>query len=144
MTHRTSDWLYRCGYVCDNRIVRCVFAYHGRLDPGSGRPPAIVGFDASNGYRIFNFAAAAAIHVVSQGKRVAILDWDVHYGQGIADIVQRNEVLESMIILYASIHQTPAFPYQRESDKHSKMPYNPNPTRYDVDLWIRTSAFGRT
>jgi len=61
-----------------------------------------------NGFCIFNFAAAAAIHAIQSGsaQRVSILDWDVHYGQGVADIVQRYDNIR-----YASMHQYPAFPY---------------------------------
>lgn len=77
------------------------------------RPPGHhATYATSNGFCIFNFAAAAAIHALSKGKRVAILDWDVHYGQGIADIVRREEF--APMVRYVSIHQTPAFPYQGE------------------------------
>eukprot|EP00957_Ditylum_brightwellii_P006770 513624-Ditylum_brightwellii.AAC.1 len=49
----------------------------------------------SNGFCIFNFAAAAALHAMSSSSlhhhhpnlKVSILDWDVHYGQGVADII---------------------------------------------------------
>ena len=77
----------------------------------------------SNGFCLFNFAAAAATHFQSlfsstasdhtnpssptTTPKISILDWDVHYGQGVADIVSQHP--ESM--RYASIHQVPAFPY---------------------------------
>jgi acetoin utilization deacetylase AcuC-like enzyme len=63
----------------------------------------------SQGFCLYNFAAAAAIHAVKRGKRVSILDWDVHYGQGVANIVHGYENIR-----YVSIHQTPAFPYEGE------------------------------
>jgi len=63
----------------------------------------------SNGFCIFNFAAAAAIHAVELGLKVSILDWDIHYGQGVSNIVQH--IPETR---YVSIHQTSAFPYQGE------------------------------
>ncbi|KAL7572124.1 hypothetical protein ACA910_001758 [Epithemia clementina (nom. ined.)] len=68
--------------------------------------------DSSNGFCIFNFAAATAVHVLDQDAdyRVSILDWDVHYGQGVADIIQHFPNAR-----YVSIHQTPAFPYMGES-----------------------------
>jgi len=64
----------------------------------------------ANGFCIFNFAAAAAIHA-AQGtsdnhRKVSILDFDVHYGQGISDILQHYDSCR-----YASLHQYPAFPY---------------------------------
>jgi acetoin utilization deacetylase AcuC-like enzyme len=106
------------------------------------RPPGHhATYTSSNGFCVYNFAAAAAIHASSstttptrrgekqrRRRRVAILDWDVHYGQGIADIVQRQqqrqqqqqqsdeeeqyEYDEPPRIRYVSIHQTPAFPYE--------------------------------
>eukprot|EP00557_Chaetoceros_sp_GSL56_P008061 CAMPEP_0176493486 /NCGR_PEP_ID=MMETSP0200_2-20121128/9574_1 /TAXON_ID=947934 /ORGANISM="Chaetoceros sp., Strain GSL56" /LENGTH=417 /DNA_ID=CAMNT_0017891151 /DNA_START=30 /DNA_END=1280 /DNA_ORIENTATION=+ len=66
-----------------------------------------------NGFCIFNFAAAAAVHAIqeysSSCKKVSIIDWDVHYGQGVADIIQ-----DYSNIRYVSMHQVPAFPYQGE------------------------------
>ncbi|CAB9514338.1 Histone deacetylase 4 [Seminavis robusta] len=63
----------------------------------------------SNGFCLFNFAAAAAYHYqqLSTTAKISILDWDVHYGQGVADIVSKYPDT----IRYASIHQSPAFPY---------------------------------
>ena len=43
--------------------------------------------------------------------KVSIIDFDVHYGQGTADIVARHADMR-----YVSIHQTPAFPYMGESN----------------------------
>jgi acetoin utilization deacetylase AcuC-like enzyme len=62
-----------------------------------------------NGFCTFNFAAAAAVHGSKQKncRKVTIIDWDVHYGQGIADIVE-----DYPDIRYVSMHQVPAFPYQ--------------------------------
>lgn len=47
----------------------------------------------SNGFCLVNFAPAAALHALSSQpavQRVSILDWDVHYGQGVADIVRHH------------------------------------------------------
>ena len=65
-------------------------------------------FKSSNRFCIFNFAAAAAIHALESDPslKVSILDWDVHYGQGVADIIQKHDRAR-----YVSIHQSPAFPY---------------------------------
>jgi acetoin utilization deacetylase AcuC-like enzyme len=64
----------------------------------------------SNGFCLYNFAAAAALHVLQHPtKRVSILDWDVHFGQGVKDILMSNNRAR-----YVSIHQTPAFPYMGE------------------------------
>lgn len=68
---------------------------------------------SSNGFCLFNFAATAALHVVNkyQGMKVSILDYDIHYGQGTADIV-----LKHPNIRYVSTHQVPAFPYMGETN----------------------------
>jgi len=68
----------------------------------------------SNGFCIFNFAAAAALHAVELGLKVSVLDWDVHYGQGVSNILQHVPQTR-----YVSMHQTPAFPYQGEANEIS-------------------------
>lgn len=64
-----------------------------------------------NGFCLFNFCAAATIHALQRYPdiKVSILDWDVHYGQGVADIVQAHPRTR-----YVSIHQLSAFPYMGE------------------------------
>jgi len=74
------------------------------------RPPGHhATYGIPNGFCLFNFAAAAA---AAQSDKVSIIDWDVHYGQGVAEIV-KDRLLN---VRYVSIHQTPAFPYQGETD----------------------------
>jgi len=74
----------------------------------------------ANGFCIFNFCASAVIHAlqVLQRKkpypRISVLDWDVHYGQGTADILQHYPQVR-----YVSIHQTPAFPYEGQTREKS-------------------------
>ena len=66
-----------------------------------------------NGFCIFNFAAAAAVYASTQipkCTKVSIIDWDVHYGQGVADIIQNYPNIR-----YVSMHQVPAFPYSGQS-----------------------------
>lgn len=67
-----------------------------------------------NGFCLFNFAAAATLHAFhkSEDYKVSIVDWDVHYGQGVADIVQHHPRAR-----YVSVHQTPAFPYEGEKQE---------------------------
>ncbi len=79
-----------------------------------GRPP---GHHAtrrqSMGFCLLNTAAIAAAHAIQRGfERVAILDWDVHHGNGIQDIFYgRRDVL------YCSLHQSPLYPGSGESDE---------------------------
>ncbi len=59
------------------------------------------------GFCFFNNAAVAARHAraVHGADRVAILDWDVHHGNGTQEIFWDDPA-----VLYASTHQMPLFP----------------------------------
>jgi acetoin utilization deacetylase AcuC-like enzyme len=59
------------------------------------------------GFCLFNnVAVAAAVAIAELGlRRVFILDWDVHHGNGTAEIFRRRPD-----VLFASIHQLPLFP----------------------------------
>ena len=59
------------------------------------------------GFCLFNNVAIAAQHAVGVcgARRVLILDWDVHHGNGTNDIfAERDDVL------FCSIHQSPLYP----------------------------------
>jgi acetoin utilization deacetylase AcuC-like enzyme len=58
------------------------------------------------GFCLLNNAAVAAQHTRSQEvRKIAILDWDVHHGNGTQDIFYANEE-----VLYLSVHQSPFYP----------------------------------
>ncbi len=59
------------------------------------------------GFCLFNNAAIAALHARHQydAERIAILDFDVHHGNGTQDIFQQDPNL-----FYGSTHQMPLFP----------------------------------
>lgn len=59
------------------------------------------------GFCLFSNAAIAAYYALEQPgiQRVAILDWDVHHGNGTQDIVERDAR-----IAYCSLHQSPCYP----------------------------------
>ena len=58
------------------------------------------------GFCLTNHAAVAAGHALSRGlERVAILDWDVHHGNGTQEIFY-----EDGRVLYLSVHQSPFYP----------------------------------
>lgn len=58
------------------------------------------------GFCYFSSMAAAAMEaVVAHGKRVAVLDFDVHHGNGTEDILHGKDQ-----VLFTSIHQSPCYP----------------------------------
>lgn len=63
--------------------------------------------DRGMGFCLFSNAAIAAHYALEQPeiKRVAILDWDVHHGNGTQEIVETHPK-----IAYCSLHQSPCYP----------------------------------
>jgi len=63
--------------------------------------------DRALGFCLLSNAAIAAHYAIEtlQAKRVAILDWDVHHGNGTQALVSRHPQLA-----YCSFHQSPAYP----------------------------------
>ena len=63
--------------------------------------------DTSMGFCLFSNAAIAAEYALTKPevKRVGILDWDVHHGNGTEAIAQDNPN-----IAYCSLHQHPCYP----------------------------------
>ena len=71
--------------------------------------------DRGMGFCLFSNAAIAAIAALQKPgiERVAILDWDVHHGNGTQHIVESNPN-----IAYCSLHQFPCYPGTgRSSDR---------------------------
>lgn len=63
--------------------------------------------ETAMGFCLFNGIAVAAAHALAKYaiERVAIIDFDVHHGNGTADIFQADTR-----VLYASTHQSPLYP----------------------------------
>ena len=62
--------------------------------------------DTAMGFCLFNNIAVGAAHALSKGvKRIAIVDFDVHHGNGTQDIFAHDAR-----VLYASTHQWPLYP----------------------------------
>lgn len=98
--------LRSAGAAC--AMTRALVAGEAKVGFSAGRPP---GHHAeptrAMGFCLFdNIAVAAALAIAELGiERVFILDWDVHHGNGTAEIFR-----ERADVLFASIHQGGIFP----------------------------------
>ncbi len=81
----------------------------GSVEVGAllARPPGHhASRDRPSGFCLLNNVAVAAAHARSLGaRRVAIVDWDVHHGNGTQDIFWRDPS-----VLFISLHQAPLYP----------------------------------
>ncbi|PZD72258.1 Histone deacetylase-like amidohydrolase [Acaryochloris thomasi RCC1774] len=73
------------------------------------------------GFCLFSNAAIAAHYALEQPniERVAILDWDVHHGNGTQALVETNPQ-----IIYCSLHQSPCYPgtgFAHEQGQHQNV-----------------------
>jgi acetoin utilization deacetylase AcuC-like enzyme len=66
------------------------------------------------GFCLFSNAAIAAYYALERlgVKRVAILDWDVHHGNGTQALVENNPQ-----IAYCSLHQSPCYPFTGKANE---------------------------
>ncbi|MDH5231089.1 MAG: histone deacetylase family protein, partial [Gammaproteobacteria bacterium] len=78
--------------------------------------------DRAMGFCIFNAIAIAAMKALQQPSinKVAILDFDVHHGNGTEDIVQGNQA-----ILFCSSFQHPFYPFSETSSSYSTIVKTP-------------------
>lgn len=67
------------------------------------------------GFCLFSNAAIAAHYALEKAEinKVAILDWDVHHGNGTQEIVETNKN-----IVYCSLHQSPCYPGTGYADEN--------------------------
>ncbi len=61
--------------------------------------------DRAMGFCLFNNIAITAAELTEHGHRVAVVDWDVHHGNG-----TQNVFAATAEVLYVSIHQHPFYP----------------------------------
>jgi acetoin utilization deacetylase AcuC-like enzyme len=89
--------------------------------------------DRAMGFCIFNNVAVAAAWLLGEGglDRVAIVDWDVHHGNGTERIF-----IEDPRVLYISLHQYPHYP---GTGPHSMIGTGPG-TGYTLNIPLGTGA----
>ena len=88
------------GVACVDETARRELAYGLVRPPGHHAMPG----DAM-GFCLFNNAAIGAAHALRSLKRVLIVDWDVHHGNG-----TEHMFYSSPQVLYFSVHQYPWYP----------------------------------
>jgi acetoin utilization deacetylase AcuC-like enzyme len=91
--------------------------------------------DTGMGFCLFSNAAIAAFYALQQPKiqRVAILDWDVHHGNGTEAIVETHSE-----IAYVSLHQYPAYPGTGKASQqgsHNNVLNLPVPPGSDITVY---------
>ena len=65
------------------------------------------------GFCLINNVAVAAAHALHRGlRRVTIIDWDVHHGNGTQEMFWRDPR-----VLYVSLHQWPFYPGTGSADE---------------------------
>lgn len=69
------------------------------------------------GFCLLNNVGVTAGLLASQGAKVAIVDWDVHHGNGTQAMFYRDSR-----VLYVSIHQFPFYPYEGRAEEVGEGP----------------------
>ncbi|MEA5580995.1 histone deacetylase [Nodularia harveyana UHCC-0300] len=87
------------------------------------------------GFCLFSHAAIAALYALEQPgvNRVAILDWDVHHGNGTQAIVETHPQ-----IAYCSLHQYPCYPGTGKASErglHNNVLNLPVPPGSDISVY---------
>jgi len=98
--------LRSAGAAC--AMTRALLSGEAKVGFAAGRPPGHHAEpERAMGFCLFDsVAVAAALAIAELGvERVFILDWDVHHGNGTAEIFRRRDD-----VLFASIHQGGIFP----------------------------------
>jgi acetoin utilization deacetylase AcuC-like enzyme len=130
--------LHAAGGACE--MTRALMAGEATLGFCGVRPPGHhAEHDRAMGFCLFNNVAVAAEVALRDldARRVFILDWDVHHGNGTAETFRRRSD-----VLYASIHQAGLFPGTGSLSDVGSGPGEgytinlPVPAGAEEDLWL--------
>ncbi len=105
----TSETVARLAAGAAMRAVDAVLSGEAERVFCVARPPGHhAESDRGMGFCIYNNAAVAARYAQSRFgvERVAVLDWDVHHGNGTQEIFE-----EDPSVYYFSVHQSPLYPF---------------------------------
>lgn len=115
MTSGSAEAALRAaGAVC--AAIDHVMTHDSRRAFCAVRPPGHhATADTAMGFCLFNSVAVGAAHAMAAHglKRVAIMDFDVHHGNGTQDIFWNDPR-----VLYVSTHQSPLYPDSGRADEH--------------------------
>src|SRR4051794_3197493 len=130
--------LHTAGGAC--AMTRALLAGEAEVGFSALRPPGHHAEpERAMGFCLFdNVAVAAALALAELGlERVFILDWDVHHGNGTAEIFRRRDD-----VLFASIHQGGIFPGSGAREDTGTGPgegytiNRPVPAGSDESIWL--------
>ena len=94
-----SSWAARIAAATAVQAVRDVLADKTQNAFCLVRPPGHHCFDIPEGFCILNNVALAAQEALRAGKKVAIVDWDYHFGDGTA-----KTFMDESRVLFVSLH----------------------------------------
>jgi len=87
-------------------LAKCLLDGQGLSGFVAARPPGHHALPYMGmGFCVFNNVAITAASLAASGQRVAIIDWDVHHGNGTQQVFWNDPA-----VLYASLHESPLFP----------------------------------
>lgn len=115
-TYITPRSFLAATYAAGAALSAAERAYKGEHCFSMMRPPGHhAEHDRAMGFCLLNNAAIAANGALDWVDRVAIVDWDVHHGNGTQHCFYGTDR-----VLYCSVHQAPAFPFSGGADETGK------------------------